>query len=269
MQTPDNAFKLALKTGGTQVGLWLGLADAYAAEVVAGSGFDWLMIDGEHAPNDLTTIRTILQSLAAYPVHPVVRVPDSDPTFIKQVLELGATTLLVPMVESPEHARELVRAVRYPPAGIRGVGSGLARSSRFGRYSDYLERANDTICLLVQIETGAAAANAAAIASVEGVDGVLLGPSDLAASLGLLGQPTHAEVRALFEQTIRATVAAGKAAGVFCADEVLARHYVSVGARFVGLGADSSILAAATAALVQRFRQASPAATAKPPGGDY
>ena len=269
METPDNKFKLALAHDETQVGLWLGLANAYAAEVVAGSGFDWLLIDGEHAPNDLTTILAILQSIAAYPVNPVVRVPDSNPTFIKQVLELGATTLLVPMVESPEQAREVVRAVRYPPAGIRGVGSGLARSSRFGRYGDYLKRANDTICLIVQIETSAAAAKASAIAAVEGVDGVLLGPSDLAASLGLLGQPTHTEVRALFEHTIHAVVAAGKAAGVFCADEALARHYASVGARFVALGADSSILASATAALVQRFRQSTGAAAVKPSGGDY
>jgi 4-hydroxy-2-oxoheptanedioate aldolase len=254
MNTPDNDFKAALANRETLLGLWLGLANAYAAEVVAGAGFDWLLIDGEHAPNDLGTILSILQALAAYPVHPVVRLPDHNPTFIKQVLELGATSLLVPMVESPDQARELVRAVRYPPAGIRGVGSGLARSSRFGRYGDYQKRANDRICLLVQIETRAAARQAAAITAVDGVDGVLLGPSDLAASMGLLGQPTHADVRGLIEGTIREVVAAGKPAGILCADETLARHYVSVGATFVALGADSSLLAQATSALVRRFK---------------
>jgi len=263
MNTPDNPFKAALASGETLLGLWLGLANAYAAEVVAGAGFDWLTIDGEHAPNDLTTILSILQALAAYPVHPVVRVPDHNPTFIKQVLELGATTLLVPMVESPEQARELVRAIRYPPAGIRGVGSGLARSSRFGRYADYQKRANDTVCLIVQVETRAAARQAAAIATVDGVDGVLLGPSDLAASMGLLGQPMHADVRALMEGTIREVVAAGKPAGTLCADEALARHYLSVGARFVALGADSSLLAQATSALVRRFKASGEPAPAR------
>ena len=259
MNTPNNRFKRALANGELQIGLWLALASGYAAEVVAGSGFDWLTIDGEHAPNDLARILTILQALAAYPVHPVVRVPDSNPTFIKQVLELGATSLLVPMVESVEHAREVVRAVRYPPQGIRGSGSGVARSSRFGRYADYQARANDTICLIVQVETRTAAASAAAIAGVEGVDGVLLGPSDLAASMGLLGQPAHADVRALIESTIAQIRSAGKAAGVFCADEPLARHYLSLGARFIALGADSSILGAATAALAQRFKPSSDA----------
>lgn len=266
MKTPNNPLKTALANGELQVGLWLGLASGYAAEVVAGSGLDWLLIDGEHAPNDLSTMLAILQSVAAYPVKPVVRVPDSNPTFIKQVLELGATSLLVPMVGSVEHAREVVRSVRYPPAGVRGVGSGLARSSRFGRYTDYQARANDTICLVVQVETRAAAANAAAIAAVDGVDGVLLGPSDLAASMGLLGQPSHPDVRALIEQTIGEVRGAGKAAGVFCADEALARHYLSVGASLVAVGADSSILGAATTALAQRFKPTAAGATASRDG---
>jgi len=252
-----------------QTGLWLALAHPYAAEVVAGAGFDWLMIDGEHAPNDLATILAILQVLAAYPVHPVVRVPDSDAIFIKQVLELGATTLLVPMVESPAQAREVVRAVRYPPAGIRGVGSGVARSARFGRYADYLKRANDTIGLVLQIETAAAADQAAAIAAVDGVDAILIGPSDLAASMGLLGQSAHAEVRGVIERTIRAVVTAGRVAGVYTADETLARHYMSAGARLVGLGADSTLLAAATSALAQRFKQATGGAPPTAPGSGY
>jgi 4-hydroxy-2-oxoheptanedioate aldolase len=256
MNTPGNGFKQALARGEPQIGLWLALANPYAAEVVAGAGFDWLTIDGEHVPNTLPTILATLQVLAAYPVHAVVRVPDGNPTFLKQVLELGATTVLVPTVESAEQARELVRAVRYPPQGFRGVGASLARSSRWGRFGDYLARANDSVCLLVQIETRDGAANAAAIAAVDGVDGILIGPSDLAASMGLLGQPTHAEVRALVERTIPAIVACGRAAGIYCADEALARQYLAAGASFVALGADASILAAASSALAARFRAA-------------
>jgi 4-hydroxy-2-oxoheptanedioate aldolase len=254
MHTPENRFKQALARGEPQIGLWLSLAHPYAAEVVAGAGFDWLTIDGEHAPNTLPTILATLQALAAYPVQVAVRVPDGNPTFLKQVLELGATTVLVPMVESAEQARELVRAIRYPPQGFRGVGAANARSSRWGRHGDYLARANECTCLLVQVETRDAAANAASIAAVDGVDGVLIGPSDLAASMGLLGQPAHAEVRGLIERTIPAIVAGGAAAGVYATDEALARHYMATGASFVGLGADASILAANSAALASRFR---------------
>jgi 4-hydroxy-2-oxoheptanedioate aldolase len=265
MNTPSNGFKQALANGEPQIGLWLSLGDPYSAEVVAGAGFDWLTIDGEHAPNTLSTILATLQVLAAYPVHAVVRVPDGNPTFLKQVLELGATTVLVPMVDSAEQARELVRSVRYPPQGFRGVGAGGARSSRWGRFGGYLARANDSTGLLVQVETREAAANAAAIAAVDGVDGVLIGPSDLAASMGLLGQPAHADVRALIERTIRAIAADSHAAGVFCADETLARHYLASGARFIALGADSSILAASTAALAARFKSAAPARNTQDP----
>ncbi|SRR5579871_353940 len=254
MNTPDNRFKQALSRREPQIGLWLALANPYAAELVAGSGFDFLTIDGEHSPNTLASILATLQALAGYPVQPVVRVPNHDPSLLKQVLELGATTLLVPMVETPEEARQLVRAVRYPPQGFRGVGASLARSSRWGRYADYLARANETTCLIVQVETREAAANAAAIAAVDGVDAILVGPSDLSASMGLLGQPAHADVRALIERTLRAVTGAGRAAGVYCTDEALARHYQSCGASFVALGADASILAASTAALAARFR---------------
>jgi len=263
MHTPDNRFKQALARRELQVGLWLALASPYSAEIVGGAGFDWLTIDGEHGPNTLSTMLATLQALAAYPVEPVVRVPEHDPAFLKQVLELGARSVLVPMVESAEQARQLVQAVRYPPQGFRGVGSAGARSSRWGRYTDYLTRANDTTCLLVQVETREAAGNAAAIAAVEGVDGVLIGPSDLSASMGLLGQPAHAEVRALIGRTIQAVAGAGRAAGVFCADEALARHYQACGASFIALGADSVILAASTAALAARYRAslASPSAS--------
>ena len=252
--TPDNAFKLALARGDTQIGLWLGLADPYAAELCAGSGFDWLLIDGEHAPNDLRGTLSTLQAVAPYPVHPVVRIAERNPVLIKQVLELGATTLLVPMVDSAQQATELVRAMRYPPQGVRGVGSGLARSSRWSAYPNYLQEANDRVCLLVQVETVAGLSALNAIANVEGVDGVFIGPADLSASMGYLGQPTHPEVRNAIDAAIATIVRAGKAPGILCADETLARHYLDLGARFVAVGVDTALLANATRALAARFK---------------
>lgn len=254
MQTPSNIFKQALRRGDTQVGLWLALADPYAAELCAGSGFDWLVLDAEHVPNDLRSLLAALQAVAAYPSHPVVRLPQGDTVLIKQVLELGATTLLVPMVESSAQARELVRAMRYPPHGVRGVGSGIARSSRWNAHADYLHRANDEVCLLVQVETRAALEDVAAIAAVDGVDGVFIGPADLAASMGHLGQLAHPEVVAAVEQGLAAIRATGKAAGVLCMDEALARRYMAAGANFVAVGADTSLLAGATRALAAKFQ---------------
>ena len=254
MRTPDNAFKRALREPTAQIGLWLGLADPYAAELCATAGFDWLLIDGEHAPNDLRSKLSALQAVAAYPVHPVVRIPQGDTALIKQVLEIGATTLLVPMVESAEQARELVRAMRYPPAGIRGVGSGLARSSRWNSYSDYLQQANDQVSLLVQVETISAIGQLDAIAAVEGVDGVFIGPADLSASMGFLGQPGHPEVRAVIEDAMARILAAGKAPGVLATDEATAHRYLEIGARFVAVGVDTTLLAAATRALAKRFK---------------
>ncbi|MBE0628095.1 MAG: STAS domain-containing protein, partial [Burkholderia vietnamiensis] len=155
MQMPSNGFKAALARGDAQIGLWLGLANPYSAEVVAGAGFDWLLIDGEHAPNTVPTILAQLQAIAPYPSHPVVRVPSNDPVIVKQVLDLGAQTLLVPMVQSADEARAAVAATRYPPHGMRGVGSALARASRWNRIGDYLQRANDAMAVLVQVETRA------------------------------------------------------------------------------------------------------------------
>ncbi|MDP3520089.1 MAG: 4-hydroxy-2-oxoheptanedioate aldolase [Hydrogenophaga sp.] len=266
MTTPDNPFKRALQAGRRQIGLWLGLADPYAAEICAGCGFDWVLIDGEHAPNDLRQMLSTLQALAPYPVHPVVRIPEGNPTLIKQVLEIGATTLLVPMVESAEQARALVRAMRYPPEGTRGVGSGLARSSRWNSHPRYLHEANERVCLLVQVETASAVAQLADIAAVEGVDGVFIGPADLSASMGHLGQPTHPEVRTAIEQALATILAAGKAPGILCTDETLARHYIALGARFVAVGVDTTLLTQSARALAARFQDDQPA-SAKTPSG--
>ena len=266
MQTPDNLFKKALAWGEVQIGLWQALADPYAAEICAGSGFDWLLLDGEHAPNDLRSLLGALQSVAPYPTHPVVRVPHGDTALIKQVLDIGATTLLVPMVESAEQATELVRAMRYPPQGVRGVGSAIARSARWSRYPDYLHEANARVCLLVQVESLAGLQHIEAIAAVDGVDGIFIGPADLAASMGYLGQPTHPEVRAAIEQTIARILQTRKAPGILCADEALARHYLALGARFVAVGVDTSLLVRATTALAAQFKQAVAVAA---PGGAY
>lgn len=260
MQTPVNPFKQALARGEVQIGLWQALADPYAAEICAGSGFDWLLLDGEHAPNDLRSLLGALQSVAPYPTHPVVRVPHGDAALIKQVLDIGATTLLVPMVESADQASALVRAMRYPPQGIRGVGSAIARSARWSRYPNYLHEANEQVCLLVQVESQSALQQLDAIAAVEGVDGVFIGPADLSASMGYLGQPTHPEVLAAIEGAIARIRRAGKAAGILCADERLARRYLSLGACFVAVGVDTTLLVRATTALAAQYKTAVTAA---------
>ena len=182
-----NKFKAALKNGQVQIGLWLAMADPYSAEICAGSGFDWLLLDGEHSPLDLRTMLAQLQSVAPYPAHAVVRPPTGDPVIIKQLLDIGAQSLLIPMVETPKQAEMLVRATRYPPHGFRGVGAGIARAARWGRVDNYLDRANDETCLLLQVETRTGLENLEAIARTEGVDGVFLGAADLSASLGHIG----------------------------------------------------------------------------------
>ncbi|PKO86371.1 MAG: 2-keto-3-deoxy-L-rhamnonate aldolase, partial [Betaproteobacteria bacterium HGW-Betaproteobacteria-12] len=190
MDIPHNQFKNALQANREQIGLWLGLGETFSAEICAGAGFDWLLIDAEHGPNDLRSILAQLQALAPYPTQPVVRPPQGDHVLIKQLLETGVQTLLIPMVESADQARGLVEAMRYPPAGIRGVGSALARASRWGRIANYAHLANDQMCLLVQVETRPGYERLDSILAVDGVDGVFFGSADLAASYGYLGQST-------------------------------------------------------------------------------
>ncbi|MGK8198536.1 4-hydroxy-2-oxoheptanedioate aldolase [Burkholderia cepacia] len=253
METPLNLFKKRLLDGDTLIGLWLALADPYSAELCAGSGFDWLLLDGEHTPIDLRTMLATLQSVAPYASHPIVRLPDGNPTLIKQTLEIGATTLLIPMVESAAQARELVRATRYPPLGERGVGSGIGRSSRWNRFPNYVHDANDRICLLVQVETCTALRELDDICAVDGVDGIFIGPADLAASMGYLGQPAHPDVVARIEVAIRSIRQHGKAAGILCTDNDLARRYMAAGAGFVAVGVDTSLLVTALTGLAQAF----------------
>jgi 4-hydroxy-2-oxoheptanedioate aldolase len=260
----ENIFKANLRAGKAQIGLWLGLANAYSAELCASAGFDWLLIDGEHAPNDLRSILGQLQAVAPYGAHPVVRPPVGETYLIKQILDIGAQTLLIPMVETSEQAAGMVAAVRYPPKGVRGVGSGLARASRFNRIPNYLQTADDQICLLVQVESRRGLDNIEAIAATDGVDGVFIGPSDLAAALGHLGSPGHAEVQAAIEQGIARILAAGKAPGALIADESLSRRYLSLGALFVAVGTDVALLVKATESLAGRFKKAAPETSVAP-----
>jgi 4-hydroxy-2-oxoheptanedioate aldolase len=269
MQLPVNTFKQAIRTGRAQIGLWIGLANPYSAELCAGAGFDWLLLDGEHAPNDLQTLLAQLQAVAAYPSHPIVRIPSADAVRIKQVLDIGAQTLIVPMVESAEQAAALVSAMRYPPVGIRGVGSALARASRWNRIGDYLHKADEQLCLLVQVETKRGVEQLDAIAAVEGVDGVFVGPADLSASLGYRGQPGHPDVLRVIDESIARIRKAGKAAGILTADEKLARHYLDVGCTFVAVGVDTVLLARACEGLAKKFKQSSDGAAPAAPTGPY
>jgi len=250
----ENRFKAALKNGQRQIGLWLAMADAYSAEICAGSGFDWLLLDGEHSPLDLRTMLAQLQAAAPYPTNVVVRPPTGDPVLIKQMLDIGAQSLLIPMVETAEQAEMLVRATRYPPHGFRGVGAGIARAARWGRVGNYLTQANEQVCLLLQVETSAGLDNLEAIAATEGVDGVFLGAADLSASLGHIGQPQHPEVVAAMENAIRSILAHGKAPGLLATDETVASSYLAQGAQFVAVGVDVLLLAQSTQALARRFK---------------
>jgi 4-hydroxy-2-oxoheptanedioate aldolase len=247
------AWKQSLADRTPQIGMWVASASPLLAEVCAGSGLDWLLIDSEHALNDLVTIAPQLQAVSAYPVTPVVRPPTGDPVQIKQLLDAGVEVLLVPMVESGEQATALVAATRYPPAGIRGVGSALARASRWNRIPGYLVGADDGISLLVQVESRTGLDALEDICAVEGVDGVFIGPADLAASLGRLGQPEHPDVVAAVEHAIVAIVASGKAAGVNAFAEPLARRYLALGATFVLVGADLALVARGSEALAERY----------------
>ncbi|WP_114417183.1 4-hydroxy-2-oxoheptanedioate aldolase [Marinospirillum perlucidum] len=267
MELPKNRFKQGLATGETQYGLWLGLPDNSAAEIAGLAGFDWLLIDGEHAPFDLRTIMSHLQALAPYDVAPIVRCVEGDTALIKQLLDIGAQTLLVPMVETAEQARQLVQAVRYPPQGIRGLGTSLARAARWNQVPGYLHKANEEICLLVQVETASALQNLDAILEVEGVDGVFIGPSDLSASMGYPGDAGNPAVVEAINQGLNKIRATDKYAGLLCLDPDLAADYVNEGADFVGVGVDTLILANETRKLAQRFKQGQPATEEKPQAG--
>jgi 4-hydroxy-2-oxoheptanedioate aldolase len=249
----ENRFKSALKSGRSQIGYWLSLANPYTAEICATAGFDWLLVDGEHAPNDVRSLLAQLQALSAYPSQAVVRPVSGDAALLKQLLDIGAQTLLVPMVDTAAQAEELVRAVRYPPEGMRGVAAFIARASQWGLQTDYMSRANHEVCMLVQAETRTALENLDALCAVDGVDGIFIGPADLAASLGHPGNAAHPDVQAVIDDGLRRIIASGKAAGILTTDQKQARHYLDMGCHFVAVGIDVVTLAAGARALRAAF----------------
>lgn len=264
-----NPFKTALAERQAQVGLWLSMADPYLAEVSATAGFDWLLIDGEHAPNDLRGTLAALQSVAPYRAQPVVRVVAGETALIKQMLDIGAKNLLVPMVDTAEQARALVAATRYPPQGVRGVGSAVGRASRWSARDDYLDIADDEICLLVQAETVQALSNLEAICDVTGVDGVFIGPADLAASMGHRGRPGHPDVQAAIERAMRVIIERGKSAGTLTSDPALARRYLDLGCTFVAVGVDVLLYANSARRLAASFMSPDVRPAAQGPSAAY
>ncbi len=254
MPAPLNPFKKALAEGKLQFGCWLGLADAFSAELMGQAGFDWLVVDGEHGPNDLRSILSQLQVLAATDAHPVVRLPVGETYMIKQVLDAGAQTVLVPMVESADQARQLVRDVTYPPHGDRGVGYALTRASRFSTIADYGTTADAQICLLVQVENLKGLAALDDILAVDGVDGVFIGPADLAADMGHMGNAAHAEVQAAIMDALRRIKAAGKAPGILSTRDEMTNDSIAAGAQFVAVGADVLLLGQAARALAKKWQ---------------
>ncbi|MDT0683066.1 HpcH/HpaI aldolase/citrate lyase family protein [Roseicyclus sp. F158] len=243
MPAPRNPFKHAIARGELQLGCWLGLADPYIAEISAGAGFDWLLVDGEHAPNDLRSTVRQLQVIASRNAHAVVRPPIGETWLIKQYLDAGAQSLLIPMVESAAQARALVDAVTYPPHGVRGVGSALARASDFAAIPDYLTTASDEICLLVQVENRKGLAALDEILAVDGIDGVFIGPSDLAADLGHIGRADAPEVKDAVRDALTRIVSAGKAAGILTLDASFQAECRNIGASFIATDIDVSLFA--------------------------
>lgn len=254
MPAPKNHFKQALKEKRTQIGFWQALANPYTVEISAGVGYDWLLIDGEHAPNDIPLMVSQLMAMKGSRSHAVIRPPIGETWIIKQLLDIGAQSLLVPMVHGREQAEAMVQAVRYPPHGVRGVGAAIARASDFNRIEDYVQTANDEICLLLQVESRAGLAALDEIASTEGVDGVFIGPADLAADMGYLGNPGAPEVQDAVEKAIMKIQSHGKAAGILIGDLGLSKRYVELGATFVAIGNDVTLFAEAAAKLLADFQ---------------
>jgi 4-hydroxy-2-oxoheptanedioate aldolase len=254
MNLPQNSFKRALAAGKPQIGLWSSLSSNYTVEVIAGAGFDWILLDTEHSPNDLENLLTQLQAAAPYPTHPVVRVAWNDMVTIKRVLDVGAQSLLIPYVSSKAEAEGAVSYTRYPPAGVRGV-AGTTRASRFGRVADYARRAHEEICVLVQVETQQALDNIEAISAIDGVDGIFIGPADLHASLGHTGEIANPKVKPMIDEAIKRIRKAGKAPGILTPSEADARHWLECGALFVAVGADVGILARGAEALAAKFKK--------------
>lgn len=267
MDLPLNQFKRGLACGDTQYGLWLGLPDNSVAEIAAGAGFDWLLIDHEHGPFELRDILAHLQAVAPYDVAPIVRPVDDNPSLLKKLLDMGVQSFLVPMVENAAQAAEIVQSLRYPPEGRRGLGTSMARGARWNQVPGYLTKANDEICLIVQVETASAMNNLDEIIAVNGVDGVFIGPSDLSASMGHIGDAGHPDVVAAINKALVTIKAAGKHAGLLCMDPSMVENYREQGARFIGVGVDTIILTQGARRLAEQFKSGNDPGQEKPSAG--
>jgi len=253
MELPRNRFKHAIAQGRLQIGLWCSLCSNIAADILRDSGFDWLLFDTEHSPNEIPDVLSQLQAGEGGAATPIVRPAWNDLVIIKRCLDIGAQTLLVPYVQNADEARRAVEAVRYPPAGVRGVAV-ASRASRYGRIADYLKKADAEICLLVQVETRGAMENLEAIATVDGVDGVFIGPSDLSASLGHISNPAHPDMQKAMEDAVRRLKAVGKPAGILTGNEEEIRRYIGWGYTFVAVGSDVGLLSRGADALAKKFK---------------
>ena len=249
-----NAFKRDLRAGKRLIGCWVSLANPITAEIIGLAGFDWLLLDGEHAPNDLSTFVPQLMALKDSASAPVVRPPSNDTVVIKRLLDAGFYNFVIPMVDSAEDARRAVAATRYPPAGVRGVSVSM-RSNKYGTVANYQAIVNDEIVVAVQIESPAAVAAIDAICAVDGVDAVFIGPSDLAATSGHPGNASHAEVQDAMRTVIERAKAAGVAVGILAPVEADARRFMELGVTMVAVGSDQGAFRAATQALRDRFRE--------------
>ncbi len=250
MTTPVNAFKESLMQSRPQRGMWCTLGSAFAIEVVAGAGFDWLLIDMEHSPNDMLTVLAQLHALAGYPVAPVVRVPENDSVLLKRLLDLGVQNFMIPDIANGEDAKRAVESVRYPPAGKRGV-SALTRASNFGRIPGYPQRSDSGIALIAQIESPDAIGNIEQIAAIDGIDALFVGPGDLAARMGFIGEPMHPNVVEAVEMAVRTIVATSKAAGLLTSEPVFAARCADLGASLLAVGVDVGILGRGADALAK------------------
>ncbi|MEP1522377.1 HpcH/HpaI aldolase/citrate lyase family protein [Ascidiaceihabitans sp.] len=254
MPAPKNTFKAALLNGDTLIGCWLSLANSHSAEALGVAGFDWLLIDGEHAPNDIRSMRDQIIALDSSPSHAIVRLPIGETYMVKQVLDIGAQTILVPMVESAEEARALVKACRYPPTGVRGVGYAVTRAGKFGTIPDYGTTADDQTCLLVQVENRKGIDALDDILKVDGIDGVFVGPADLAADMGHMGDAMHPDMQHLIYNSIAKIAAAGVAPGILSLNDEMTTKAMDAGARFVAVGVDMLTLVNASKDLVKKWK---------------
>lgn len=254
MPAPHNRFKADIKSGSVQIGCWAGMADAYATEMLGTAGFDWILIDGEHAPNDLRTIMAQLQALATSSSSPVVRIPVGNEALIKQILDIGAQSILIPMIESAEQADAMVRAVRYAPRGRRGIGAALARASNFSTIKDYIQTADEQIALLLQVENRAGIVALDEILEIEGIDGIFIGPADLAADMGHPGNPGHEDVRLVVLDALKKIKASDKAAGILTTDEAFNRQCIDMGVEFTAVGIDVLEYVGAMRALAAKYK---------------